>query len=77
MIEPDGAFDVRPCAAIADVDDPHVSFDCVGDSTPDNAARTIVVKLPAPVVGRRGSPQLAALDWQGPGRGRAGTGGTG
>ena len=61
MIEPDAGLTVQPRAAIADVNDPRLEFDCVGELDAGQA-RTIVVKLNAPVSAAEAASQLAALD---------------
>lgn len=60
MIEPERTLTVRT-RAVADGDDPHVIFDCVG-SAAGNAQRAVVIKLASPVVTAEDVEQLAELD---------------
>ncbi|MCL4177416.1 MAG: hypothetical protein KJ072_06685 [Verrucomicrobia bacterium] len=61
MIETDPGLTLTAREPIADDKDPRIELDCAGELVPGET-RTLVIKLPSPVVLPQGASELAALD---------------
>jgi hypothetical protein len=62
MIETDPGLTLTAREPIADDKEPRIELDCVGELIPGEI-RTLVFKLPSPVVSPQGASELAALDF--------------